>query len=213
MKSRHGYAQIRPRTRPKMEGSAVTISQDMWAYRMNDIIASSNYRFDPLVYGSHCQIDVRANQPKNLTTRSQGRLGSRKKRKNQIIGPRTLNSKLVNSNSKVPIKHLDQIPPYHFPSRLVLISDSLPQQTTTLNTSISSGSNDSPGESGYGLSNSSSGAEQLVMSPGYEEDDLFSNDDYVDITSDSHDDDQSVDEDYKVITDRAICFSSGSYNS
>ena len=129
MKSRHGYAQIRPRTRPKMEGSAVTISQDMWAYRMNDIIASSNYRFDPLVYGSHCQIDVRANQPKNLTTRSQGGLGSNKKRKNQKIKPLTLNPKLVNPYSKVPIKHLDQSPPSHFPSRLVLTSDPLPQHT------------------------------------------------------------------------------------
>merc|ERR1712192_233044 len=154
-------------------------------------------------------------------------MGSKKKSKSHKIGPRTLNPKLVNPYSKVPIQHLvdPKTPPQHFPSRLVLVPDnstSTTQKTTTLNVSISSGSNSngSPVESGYGLSHSSSGAEQ-TSSPATigceEEDELYcSNDDYVDIASDSPDDEQSVDENYKAITDKAVfsfSTSTGSYNS
>ena len=217
MHKRHGYAKIRPRTRPNLEGSVVSKSQDMWAYKMDDSIVSPKYLFDHPVYASHSQLDSTPYPPKNLTTRSQGGHGSgKKKSKSHKIGPRTLNPKLVNPYSKVPIQHVDPTPPQHFPSRLVLVPDSTSTtQTTTLNVSISSGSNSngSPVESGYGLSHSSSGAEQTSPATGCEEE-LYSNDDYVDIASDSPDDEQSVDENYKAITDKALSFStSGSYNS
>merc|ERR1712037_734219 len=156
--------------------------------------------------------------PKNLTTRSQGGHGSsgKKKSKSHKIGPRTLNPKLVNPYSKVPIQHVDPTPPQHFPSRLVLVPDSTSTtQTTTLNVSFSSGSNSngSPVESGYGLSHSSSSAEQTSPAVTGCEEELYSNDDYVDIASDSPDDEQSVDENHKAITDKALSFSTGSYNS
>lgn len=217
MHKRHGYAKIRPRTRPNLEGSVVSKSQDMWAYKMDDSIVSPKYLFDHPVYASHSQLDSTPYPPKNLTTRSQGGHGSgKKKSKSHKIGPRTLNPKLVNPYSKVPIQHVDPTPPQHFPSRLVLVPDSTSTtQTTTLNVSISSGSNSngSPVESGYGLSHSSSGAEQTSPATGCEESELYSNDDYVDIASDSPDDEQSVDENYKAITDKALSFSTGSYNS
>ena len=221
LNNRHGYAKIRPRNRPSMDESVVSKSQDMWAYKMDDSIVSPKYLFDHPVYASHSQLDASLFQPKNLTTRSQGGLGSNKKKnKSHKIGPRTLNPKLVNPYSKVPIKHMDhyaadQSPQSHLlPTRIVLLPDTTSQQTTTLNTSVSSGSNSSPGESGYGLSHSSSGAEQMMLQEGVEEEELYSNDDYVDITSDSPDEDvQSIDENYKALTDKAMSQSTGSYNS
>ena len=221
MHKRHGYAKIRPRTRPNLEGSVVSKSQDMWAYKMDDSIVSPKYLFDHPVYASHSQLDSTGYPPKNLTTRSQGGQGGsgKKKSKSHKIGPRTLNPKLVNPYSKVPIQHIvDPIsitPPQRFPSRLILVPDSTSTtQTTTLNVSISSSSNSngSPVESGYGLSHSSSGAEQTSPKARCEEEEeVYSNDDYVDIASDSPDDEQSVDENYKAITDKALSFSS--YNS
>ena len=220
MHKRHGYAKIRPRTRPNLEGSVVSKSQDMWAYKMDDSIVSPKYLFDHPVYASHSQLDSTGYPvPKNLTTRSQGGQGGsgKKKSKSHKIGPRTLNPKLVNPYSKVPIQHIvDPItPPQRFPSRLILVPDSTSTtQTTTLNVSISSSSNSngSPVESGYGLSHSSSGAEQTSPKTRCEEEEeVYSNDDYVDIASDSPDDEQSVDENYKAITDKALSFSS--YNS
>lgn len=220
--NRHGYAKIRPRNRPNMEGGACSKSQDMWAYKMDDSIVSPKYLFDHPIYASHSQLDSSQYQPKcQLTTRSQGGFGTKKKNNSHKIVPRNLTVKPINQYSKVPIKQnpdhysIDQNHMPIFPSRLVLMPD---QKDTTLNmSSISSGSNSSPGESGYGLSHSSSGAEQITvemaMAGDEEEDEMYSNDDYVDITSDSPDDEQSVDENYKAITDKALSFSTNSYNS
>jgi hypothetical protein len=195
----------------------------MWAYKIDDSIVSPKYLFDHPVYASHSQLDPGPYQPKNLTTRSQGGLSNKKKSKAHKIGPRTMNPKLVNPYSKVPIAHMDHYtappkpsPQPALPTRLVLMPDpAAPGQTTTLNTSISSGSHGSPGESGYGPSTSSSGAEQATTPPGgeEEEEELYSNDDYVDIASDSQDDEQSVDENYKAITDKALSHSTSAYNS
>jgi len=221
--NRHGYAKIRPRNRPNLEGTVCSKSQDMWAYKMDDSIVSPKYLFDHPVYASHSQLDSSHYQPKSqLTTRSQGGLGTKKKNKSRQIVPRTLTPRPINPYSKVPIKqqqHTDHSPLPVFPSRLVLMSDQTQQPNTTLNmSSISSGSNSSPGESGYGLSHSSSGAEQVTVELAMggeeeEEEEVYSNDDYVDITSDSPDDEQSVDENYKAITDKAISCSTASYNS
>ena len=68
----------------------------------------------------------------------------------------------------------------------------------------------SSNQESFSLSYSSSGCEQSNHDNTVNTSDLpidedpYSNDDYVDITSDSPDDDQSIDENYKEITDKAL---------
>ena len=71
----------------------------------------------------------------------------------------------------------------------------------------------SPNQESFSLSHSSSGCEQSNLDNYHNsvntsdlpiDEDPYSNEDYVDMTSDSPDDDQSIDENYKEITDKAL---------
>ena len=226
--NRHGYAKIRPRNRPNQSLDATNSkSQDMWAYKMDDSIVSPKYLFDHPVYASHTQLDSNPYLLKNLTTRSNG-TGIKKKSKSHKIAPRTLNPKLVNPYSKVPIKISDHYKSSEqayknpensstdmYPSKLMLMPEQVAKPANLNNSKIDSMS--SPNQESFSLSHSSSGCEQNNLDNYHNsvntsdlpiDEDPYSNDDYVDMTSDSPDDDQSIDENYKEITDKALQVSS-----
>ena len=135
------------------------------------------------------------------------------KKKSQKIGPKTLNPKFVNPYSKVPIrlssnemtngKKTEMIPP---PMRL--LHEEQPrnlQLHSGNNSTTSSGSDHNGGD--FKFRNSA------VVSGDYDED-VYSNEDYVDMTSDDpEDDEQSVDEPYKRLTDIAMKQSTFSHKS
>ena len=76
----------------RMNGSA---SCDMWALKPDDSIVSPNFLFQHPVYSSQL--------PARGSPRSAGNT-AKKRSKYHKIGPRTLNPRLVNPYSKVPIK-------------------------------------------------------------------------------------------------------------
>ena len=178
----------------------------MWAYNIEDSFVSPKYLFDHPVYASHSQLDSNMYVRKNFTTRSHG-AGMKKKSKGHKIGPRTLNPKLVNPYSKVPIKISD-----HYESSEQTFTDpenSSPDTSQSKNMLMPKQVKKfSPKHES--LSYSSSGCEPSNINSIVNTSDLqldespYSNDDYVDITSDSPDDEQSIDENYKEITDKAI---------
>jgi len=221
IQTRHGYAKIRPRNRPNQSLDASNSkSQDMWAYKMDDSIVSPKYLFDHPVYASHSQLDSNPYGIKNLTTRSNG-AGMKKKSKCHKIGPKTLNPKLVNPYSKVPIKisnhyksseqedkSSENSSPDTYQSKMMLMPEHIVKPANLNNSKVEV--MPSSNQESFSLSYSSSGCEQSNHDNTVNTSDLpidedpYSNDDYVDITSDSPDDDQSIDENYKEITDKAL---------
>ena len=126
------------------------------------------------------------------------------KKKTQKIGPKTLNPKFVNPYSKVPIrlssnemtnaKKTEMIPP---PMRLLHEDQSRNNHMHSGNNSTTSSGSDHNGAN-IKFRNST------LVSGDYDED-IYSNEDYVDMTSDDpEDDEQSVDEPYKRLTDIAM---------
>jgi len=218
IQDRHGYAKIRPRQKPNQSLDATNSkSQDMWAYRPNDSIVSPKYLFDHPVYASHSQLDSNP----YLTTRSSG-TGIKKKTKSHKIGPRTLNPKLIDPYSKVPIQIKDHYqtsensPPSLYPSKANRMSEELNKSVNPYDSKMDMMS--SPNQESFSLSHSSSGCEQMILASYNNtnnsdlpiDDDIYSNDDYVDIRSDSPDDEQSIDENYKELTDLALQVSNSS---
>ena len=194
----HGYAKIRPRNRPSLESQQTSKSQDMWAIKMDDSIVSPKYLFDHPVYASHDELDVHPYSVKNLTSRSTNTAGLKKKCKNYKIAPNTINPKFVNPYSKVPIKISEPSAP-----QLVLMSSDSPSSRNI---------NFSPSQDLFSFSQSSASCEQQqlrnsVMFPSedLEDDTYYSHDDYVEMASDSpEEDEQSLDEHYKHFTDMAL---------
>ena len=184
----HGYAKIRPRNRQSQ-------SQDMWAIKMEDSIVSPKYLFDHPVYASHDELDVQPYSVKNLTSRSMNTAGLKKKCKNYKIAPNTINPKFVHPYSKVPIKIGDHPAPQ-------MSSES--QSSRNINFS----------QELFSFSQSSTSCEQQqvrnsLMFPlpteEQEDDTYYSHDDYVEMASDSpEEDEQSLDEHYKHFTDLAL---------
>ena len=178
----HGYAKIRPRNRQSQ-------SQDMWAIKMDDSIVSPKYLFDHPVYASHDELDVHPYSVKNMTSRSMNTTGLKKKCKNYKIAPNTINPKFVNPYSKVPLKISDHL--------------AAPQM-----------SSESPSSRNinFSFSESSASCEQqqlrnslMFPTEELEEDTYYSHDDYVEMASDSpEEDEQSLDEHYKHFTDLAL---------
>ena len=191
----HGYAKIRPRTRPSLESQQTSKSQDMWAFKMDDSIVSPKYLFDHPVYASHDELDVQPYSVKNLTSRSMNTAGLKKKCKNYKIAPNTINPKFVHPYSKVPIKIGDHPAPQ-------MSSES--QSSRNINFS----------QELFSFSQSSTSCEQQqvrnsLMFPlpteEQEDDTYYSHDDYVEMASDSpEEDEQSLDEHYKHFTDLAL---------
>ena len=221
--SRHGYAKIRPRNRPSMDNQT-SKSQDMWAYKMDDSIVSPKYLFDHPVYASHSQLDAVPFLNKNLTSRSSNGAAPIKKKAHKI-GPKTLNPKFVNPYSKVPIKLSNtevNFPNYekneNFPPPMILFSEQQQQQhqpTNIKTANLNNSKYDLGHQESFSYSQSSSSCEQnssdfinfrnSTMIGGEFDEDVYSNEDYVDMTSESPDDDeQSVDEQYKRLTDLAM---------
>ena len=195
----HGYAKIRPRTRPSLESQQTSKSQDMWAIKMDDSIVSPKYLFDHPVYASHDELDVQPYCVKPLTSRSMNTAGLKKKCKNYKIAPNTINPKFVNPYSKVPIKITEP----SSAAQLLLMSSDSPSSRNI---------NFSPSQDLFSFSQSSASCEQQqlrnsVMFPSedLEEDTYYSHDDYVEMASDSpEEDEQSLDEHYKHFTDMAM---------
>ena len=185
----HGYAKIRPRTRPSLESQQTSKSQDMWAIKMDDSIVSPKYLFDHPVYASHDELDVHPYSMKNMTSRSMNTAGLKKKCKNYKIAPNTINPKFVNPYSKVPLKISD----HHAAPQISSESPS----SRNIN---------------FSFSESSASCEQqqlrnslMFPTEELEEDTYYSHDDYVEMASDSpEEDEQSLDEHYKHFTDLAL---------
>lgn len=123
-------------------------------------------------------------------------------KKTQKIGPKTLNPKFVNPYSKVPIrlssnemtKKTEMIPP---PMRLL-------HEDQARNLHMQSGNN-STGSSGSDQNGGDFKFRNSAIVSGEYDEDIYSNEDYVDMTSDDpEDDEQSVDEQYKRLTDIAM---------
>ena len=217
--SRHGYAKIRPRNRPSMDTSHTSKSQDMWAYKLDDTsssIVSPKYLFDHPVYASHSQLDAVPFLNKNLTSRSNNSgVAGRSKVSQHKIGPKTLNPKFVNPYSKVPIKLTnDHSTATNFipPPPLILPEQSQNrscgsisgfQLSETFTSSHSSSHSSCDKNMSSFLSNNTNKSEVDYDA------EMFSHEDYVDMTSDDdNDDEQSIDEGYKQLTDLAIKHSS-----
>ena len=221
--SRHGYAKIRPRNRPNPPleqslGSNVSASQDMWAYKMDDSIVSPKYLFDHPVYASHSQLDTNPYLLRNLTTRSNGTGIKGKKSTSHKIGPKTMNPKFVNPYSKVPIKISDsfncssdlrhessEAEPGFYPAarNLFLPPEQIVTSVNLNNSQFGMTDNSSPNQESFSVSHSmshssssgtgdrSSGELQDEQEPGYSHD-------YVDLPSDSQEDDHEPgDEQYR----------------
>ena len=123
-------------------------------------------------------------------------------KKTQKIGPKTLNPKFVNPYSKVPIrlssnemtKKTEMIPP---PMQLL-------HEDQARNLHMHSGNN-STGSSGSDQNGGDFKFRNSAIVSGEYDEDIYSNEDYVDMTSDDpEDDEQSVDEQYKRLTDIAM---------
>ena len=191
----HGYAKIRPRTRPSLESQQTSKSQDMWAFKMDDSIVSPKYLFDHPVYASHDELDVHPYSVKNLTSRSMNIAGQRKKSKNYKVAPNTINPKFVHPYSKVPIKISEHTAP--------LMSSDSPSSRNI---------NFTPSQDLFSFSQSSASCEQqqvrtslMFPTEELEDDTYYSHDDYVEMASDSpEEDEQSLDEHYKHFTDLAL---------
>ena len=205
--NRHGYAKIRPRNKPNQSlDTKNSKSQDMWAYKMDDSIVSPRYLFDHPVYASHSQLDSNPYVLSNLTTRSNC-VGMKKKSKSHKIGPRTLNPKLVNPYSKVPIKFSDNFKCSEKAyknseylsvdmneSKIMLVPDHFAEAVNLNNSKIDMMS--SPNKKSLSLSHSSAICDQsndIVNRRDLPiEEDPYCHDNYVDVTSDSPDEEQSI---------------------
>ena len=194
---------------------------------MDDSIVSPKYLFDHPVYSSHSGLDA---VPAFLTSRSANTAASASASKNKKngsgrVGPKTLNPKFVCSPySQAPIKlSTGEVNTYNksyeaasgvFPPPMVLLTDQAQgsvisnydhnnsmNPVTQMN---SSQTQDSFNSSNHEQQPSMFRNSSLMMSGDYE-DDTYSNDDYIDVTSDDPDEEeQSVDEQYKRLTDIAI---------
>ena len=208
--SRHGYAKIRPRN--QAHNSHTSKSQDMWAWKMDESgssIVSPKYLFDHPVYASHSQLDAVPFLNKNLTSRSNNSAFTGSRKVAPKIGPKTLNPKIVNPYSKVPIKLTtsDYAPPS---SNFIP-----PPPLMTGNVSCGSIPSFQLSESFHSSHSSSQGSSDkhnisTFLSSTLKDDqdfdvDVYSHEDYVDMTSDDdNDEEQSIDEGYKQLTDLAI---------
>ena len=193
----HGYAKIRPRTRPSLESQQTSKSQDMWAIKMDDSIVSPKYLFDHPVYASHDELDVPPYTGKNLTSRSMNTAGLKKKCKNYKIAPNTINPKFVNPYSKVPLKISD--PPTTSTAPQMVVMSSEPPSSRNISQDL------------FSFSQSSASCEQqlrnslMFHTEELEDDTYYSHDDYVEMASESpEEDEQSLDEHYKHFTDLAL---------
>ena len=186
----HGYAKIRPRNRQSQ-------SQDMWAIKMEDSIVSPKYLFDHPVYASHGELDL---GPYTRTSNT-ATAGLKKKCKNYRIAPNTINSKFVSPYSKVPIKISDHV-------HTTTSTTSPPQLLLRSEAASSRNMNFSPSQELLSFSQSSCEPHQVrgsrLVSPEDLEDDTYSNDDYVDMASDTpEEDEQSLTGHYKHYSDFA----------
>ena len=221
MNSKSGYAKILPRKKggmpPMMTGSG---SCDMWAIKPEDSLVSPKFLFQHPSYTSQSQIF----NPRPVNAAHS--VGNAKKRnKYHKIGPRTLNPKLMSPYAKVPIKihtGLENLPSsescVNFSNHLDIYQSSgdrnpsgkcnLPSRVFNYKDTEGIKSNpricdefplytcsENAGKSGFN---------DHELDSDVLEDDMFSKDDYVDVTSDAAEDEESVDENYKAITDHAL---------
>ena len=200
---------------------------------MDDSIVSPKYLFDHPVYSSHSGLDAVPAFLTSRSANNAASANKNKKNGSGRVGPKTINPKFVCSPySQAPIKlSTGEVNNYNksyeaassgvFPPPMMLLTDQA-QGSVMANYDH----NNSMSNSKYDLNpvtqmnssqtqdsfNSSSHEQQpsmfrnssLMMSGDYE-DDTYSNDDYIDVTSDDPDEEeQSVDEQYKRLTDIAI---------
>ena len=196
---------------------------------MDDSIVSPKYLFDHPVYSSHSGLDA---VPAFLTSRSANTANKSKKSSSSgRVGPKTLQPKFVCSPySQVPVKlstgdgNNFSSSAYDgangvFPPPMMLLPDQASNydHNSSMNNSkydLNPVINSSQTQDSFNSFTSSNHEQQkpgmfrnssLMMSGGDYEDDTYSNDDYIEVTSDDPDDeDQSVDEQYKRLTDIAI---------
>ena len=203
-------------------------SCDAWAIKPEFTLVSPQYLFQHPVYTSQSQIFN--SRPVN-TTHSVG--NGKKRSKYHKIAPRTLNPKLINPYSKVPIKihtgleNLSSSESFMNYSKHTDIYQSIPDRNTTGESRVF---NCTEGEGvfncteGKGVTSFPSIRNEVSLytcsENGYNdgdldsdvlEDDMFNKDDYIDVTSDAAEDEESVDENYKAITDHALGLASSVY--
>ena len=200
---------------------------------MDDSIVSPKYLFDHPVYSSHSGLDAVPAflTSRSANTAASASANKNKKNGSGRVAPKTINPKFVCSPySQAPIKlSSGEVNNYNksyeaasggvFPPPMMLMTDQAQGSVMANydhNNSLSNSKYDAVTQMNSSQTqdsfNSSSHEQQpsmfrnssLMMSGDYE-DDTYSNDDYIDVTSDDPDEEeQSVDEQYKRLTDIAI---------
>lgn len=202
---------------------------------MDDSIVSPKYLFDHPAYSSHSGLDAVPAFLTSRSANTAASVNMNKKTGGGRVGPKTLNPKFVCSPySAAPVRlSSGDVSHYNksgheavsgvFPPPMMLMDDQAQasaiydgnyDQNNSMNNSKYDMNpvmqiNSSQTQESFNTSNHEQQPNMfrnssLMMSGDYE-DDTYSNDDYIDVTSDDPDDEeQSVDEQYKRLTDIAI---------